>query len=137
MSKKKTRYYIDYHSAVHWLNGALVLCNDIPNIDPGIYDKMEWYEDSEANREIYQYFLTSYSKWDVDWFKDTFPDLIFTYSDKLDLYVLCVDHWGTSWDYVWTTCKLPEDVLPDKWNEKDTAETEHQRTYKIRWMRCK
>lgn len=27
-------------------------------------------------------------------------NLLFVYSPKLDLYVLCVDHYGTSWDYV-------------------------------------
>jgi hypothetical protein len=32
--------------------------------------------------------------------------LLFTYSDLLDCDVLCVDHWGTSWDYVLTGVKL-------------------------------
>jgi hypothetical protein len=25
----------------------------------------------------------------------------YLYSDLLDLYILCVDHYGTSWDYVY------------------------------------
>lgn len=40
---------------------------------------------------------------DVEYLEQTFG-LLFTYSDLLDKYILCVDHFGTSWDYVeWTT----------------------------------
>ena len=58
------------------------------------------FEDEEGNyTKIYQWFLTSYSLDDVRFLEDHFG-LLFTYSEKLDLYVLCVDHYGTSWDYV-------------------------------------
>lgn len=39
----------------------------------------------------------------LEYLEKTFG-LLFTYSDLLDKYILCVDHFGTSWDYVeWTT----------------------------------
>lgn len=38
-----------------------------------------------------------------EWMQKNFPDLIFSYSDKLDLWILCVDHFGTMWKGVSTT----------------------------------
>ena len=32
--------------------------------------------------------------------------VIMSYSNLLDCDVLCVDHYGTSWDYVLTDCDL-------------------------------
>jgi hypothetical protein len=58
-------------------------------------------EDDEGNiRDIYQWYLTDCSESDVEYLEKTFG-LLFTYSDNLDLYILCVDHFGTSWDYVY------------------------------------
>lgn len=52
---------------------------------------------------------------DVEYLEQTFG-LLFTYSDLLDKYILCVDHFGTSWDYVeWTTTnKLAKRELGEK-----------------------
>jgi hypothetical protein len=44
--------------------------------------------------------------------KKTF-DLKYTYSDMLDCYILCVTHWGTSWDYV--ECE----VFSESWIESN------------------
>lgn len=99
---------ISYKTAVHWRNNALICCNNIGEIDPTIYDNMDYHRDFE-NTEIYQWFLTDCSKWDKKYLTENFPDLIFTYSEKLDVYVLCVDHWGTSWDYVGVDC--PNDTI--------------------------
>lgn len=53
--------------------------------------------------EIYQWYITDCSKWDMEYLRDTFG-LLFTYSDMLDCYILCVTHFGTGWDYVdWHT----------------------------------
>lgn len=53
--------------------------------------------------EIYQWYITDCSKWDMEYLRDTFG-LLFTYSDMLDCYILCVTHFGTKWDYVdWHT----------------------------------
>ena len=94
-------YKTNYKKAVKWLNNSLILCNDIPSIDDSIFwnNRFEWSEESE----IYQWFLTDCSESDVEYLEQHFG-LKFTFSDALDLYVLCVDHYGTSWDYVyWTT----------------------------------
>lgn len=109
----------NYYAAVNWLHGSLILCNEIPKIDYSVWDNMrkELYDEETGEyTDIYQWYLTSYSGWSVEWMEKTFPDLIFTYSDMLDLYVLCVDHFGTSWDYVMTTCTIP--VCERKQGEK-------------------
>lgn len=58
--------------------------------------------------EIYQYFLTSWSESDVEYLEKTFG-LLFAYSEKLDCFVLCVDHWGTMW------ASVPCEVLSEDW----------------------
>lgn len=97
------KYLTNYSVAVHWLNGSsLILCNDVANVDPSIIENYRfdaYDEETESYKEIYQYFLTSYDAGDVEFLEEHF-DLLFTYSDALDLYVLCVDHYGTAWDYV-------------------------------------
>ena len=97
-----TTYRTNYTTAVKWCNNSLILCNDIAEIDPTVYDNMEFdYYDEENDQyiDIYQWYLTDCSQWDVNFLKEHFG-LLFTYSDKLDLFVLCVDHFGTAWSGV-------------------------------------
>lgn len=95
--KKEDEMYTNYRVAVHWLGNNYILCNEIPKVD----ETVNWNMESEdLDEEIYQWYLSDCTKSDVEALVNYFPDLIFSYSEKLDLYVLCVDHWGTSWDYV-------------------------------------
>ena len=91
-----------YAVAVKWLHNDYVLCNNITEVDPSVYDNMrfsDYNEEDDTYTEIYQWFLTDASESDVQYLEKHF-ELKFTYSDKLDCFVLCVDHLGTSWDYV-------------------------------------
>lgn len=82
----------------------IVLCNNIAKVDYSIFDNID------SDLEIYQYYLCYLSESDLQ-YNSRFNDcLIFGYSDMLDLYVLCVDHWGTSWDYVMTDIKWSTDL---------------------------
>ena len=92
----------NYKEAVEWFGNHRVLCNNIPQIDPSIFDNanFDWYdEDEETEVEIFQWFITDCTQDDVVYLADRFG-LLFTYSDLLDCYILCVDHCGTRWDYV-------------------------------------
>ena len=94
------KYKTNYRVAVEWCNNSYVMCNRIPEIDGSIYDNMRF---SLEDEEIYQWFITDCCDSDVNYLEETFG-LLFTYSELLDCYVLCVNHWGTAWDYVyWTT----------------------------------
>lgn len=93
---KQTTYSI----AINWLRPAIVLCNNIPEIDDSVYDnaRFDW-----EDKEIYQWYITDLSSDDIDWLELNFPGLLFTFSDKLDCFILCVDHWGTAWTHVSTS----------------------------------
>lgn len=100
----------DYYTAVHWLGSAFILCNNIYEVDYSVYENIEFPESmDEEDREcceIFQWFLTDMSEEDKEWMQKNFPDLIFSYSDKLDLWVLCVDHYGMMWNGVSTETTL-------------------------------
>lgn len=99
----------DYYTAVHWLRSAFILCNEIVENDESVIENIEYPEwtngdEEEVDRiEIFQWFLTDMDEGDKEWMQKNFPDLIFSYSDKLDLWILCVDHFGTMWNGVPTT----------------------------------
>lgn len=96
-------YTTNYKVATTWLNNSYVLCNEIVNIDSeSIWDNAEFEvydEESESYREIFQFFITDCTEWDKTFLQEHFG-LLFSYSTLLDKYILCVDHYGTSWDYV-------------------------------------
>lgn len=101
-SKSTSKMYTTYDVAVKWCSNNLIRCNDIPSIDESVYDNFRFpFYDEEGNfaHEIYQFYLTDCSEWEVEYLEEHFG-LLFTYSEKLDLFVLCVDHLGTAWNYV-------------------------------------
>lgn len=105
--KKRKTGLTNYAVAVNWLHKGVVLCNNIAKIDPSVFENMRKELEDEGTgeyTEIYQWFITGFNDDDIDWLEKTFPDLIFTYSEMLGTYILCVNHLGTGWDYVWTTC---------------------------------
>lgn len=117
--------YASYRTLVDYYIGDIVLCNNIAEIDENVgffesnikyyNEKMEeitedeYLEDDNAysvedTPEIYQYYLCNLTEFNR---KEAIESgLIISHSDKLDCDVLCVDHWGTSWDYVLTDVKL-------------------------------
>lgn len=108
MSKTEEKeFFTDYYTASHWGGTALILCNNIPNIDDSVWDNMRFpycSEEDDSYVDIYQWFITNMNESDVEWAEETFPDLKFTYSNMLDCYILCVDHFGTMWKGVSTRC---------------------------------
>jgi hypothetical protein len=105
---------------------SLLLCNNIADVDSSIWDNVEggelfeyfnedgdeitWEEYAKSTglvesnrRDIYQYYLINDS---LAHMLIEHTDNIIMYSDKLDLYVLGVTHFGTGWscvaeDFVW------------------------------------
>ena len=97
------KYGTNYRVAVNWLNNSYIMCNNITAIDNSIFDNMRfplYNEETNEYEEIYQWFISDCSDSDVEYLEETFG-LLFTYSDLLDCYILCVNHYGTSWDYVY------------------------------------
>lgn len=89
-----------YRIATHWLGNSYVLANNITQ-DTSIFDnfRFDFYDEDGDPMDICQWYITDASESDVEWLEKTFG-LLFTYSELLDCFVLCVPHFGTGWDYV-------------------------------------
>ena len=93
---------VSYKRIIDRYISDLVLCNNIENLEPyeELYDNMQnGYEDME----IYQYYVCNLTEFEKE--KLLEYGIILSYSNVLDVDVLCVDHFGTSWDYVMTDVK--------------------------------
>lgn len=87
-------------------NKNLILCNELPNAFPDMWDFIEngnyYDEENDTYADIYQFFIID--DYTAEYLIEHTDNIIF-YIGKLDLYALGVTHWGTSWDYV------PEDFI--------------------------
>ena len=107
-------YTTTYAVAASWAGCTTILCNNIADIDDELMYTTIGYEcdeETEEYPEIYQYYLTNCSE-DLAKFLNEHFGLMFAYSEKLDLWVLLVDHCGTSWDYVYADTDLPAAAAP-------------------------
>ena len=102
-----------YRTLVERFIGDIVLCNNIVDIDVDIWDNVEvghlYDEETDEYTEIFQYYLCNVSQYEIEALRELTKnnnDIILTYSNVLECYVLMVDHWGTSWNYVLTSVPL-------------------------------
>lgn len=114
--EEKRTGYASYRSLVNRYIQNLVLCNNIAEIDDSIWENVQvgnlYNEENDEYTEIYQFYLCNLSE-DISILKELTNDnndIIISYSDMLDCYVLMVDHYGTSWDYVNTSLKLTNEL---------------------------
>ena len=84
------------YSQIFYPNSGLILCNNIPQVDEYLFDNIENGSFWEYC-DIFQWYIIDNST--AERLKRSTKELIF-YSEKLDVYVLGVTHYGTSWDYV-------------------------------------
>lgn len=102
----------NFSVAVHWCNNHYILCNDIPEIDPDIWEQVfDKFRDEATHPEdedyslpeIYQWYFSDCSESDAEYLEEHFG-IHMLYSERFDLFILPVTHYGTAWDYVyWTT----------------------------------
>ena len=96
IDNKRLSYYNLFYK-----DEGLILCNNIAND----WDELEVMNGDEYGEEIYQYYIIN---------DDTAnrlineTDEIILYHNRLDLYILGVCHYGTSWRYVLTDFRLEE-----------------------------
>ena len=84
------------YSQIFYPNSSLILCNNIPQVDEYLFDNIENGSFWEYC-DIFQWYIIDNST--AERLKRSTKELIF-YSEKLDVYVLGVTHYGTAWDYV-------------------------------------
>lgn len=104
---------VSYRRIIDRYISDLVLCNDIVYIEEYIESQLLDKYDLELEEEdlyIYQYFLCNLNEFEEETLREY--GILLAYSNKLNVDILCVEHYGTSWDYVMTDVEWTED-----WNE--------------------
>lgn len=135
MKKEKLKFYVNnesklnkyerehkkisYATLINYLFSDLILCNNISSVlmEAGEYleenqESGNYYDDETGDyNEIYQFFIVNFnSSCSYDFLKKYCNDeIILFYSEKLDAYILGVDHFGTAWDYVLTDFEYTTD----------------------------
>lgn len=75
----------------------------------------EYDEENDEYIDIYQYYLIDIDNYTLEILQENnCKDLIIAWSETLEEYILCVTHYGTSWDYVLTDIEPTTD-----YNEAD------------------
>ena len=104
-----------YRTLVERFIGDIVLCNNVVEVDEYLYDNVVvgnlYNEEQDEYVEIFQYYLCNVSQCEIEMLRELTQDnndIILAYSDILECYVLMVDHFGTSWNYVLTSVPLVE-----------------------------
>ena len=118
---------ISYNTLLKYYDMTPILCNNIAEVDEYLFDNIEvgniYDEENDCYIDIYQYFIINLSAWELENIKKYYNDeLIIAYSEKLDNYILLVDHFGTSWDYVLTNIEFTDDIDKIQQWEKEQEE---------------
>lgn len=111
---EKENKKISYATLIKYLfNNNIILCNEITKIffadingeyvEPFCEIGEDYDEEADDYKEIYQYFIVDFPDFNLDFMKKYCNnEIILYYVEKLNLYILGVDHFGTGWDYVLT-----------------------------------
>lgn len=122
------RYFCDYNTAVKWCHNSFILFNELNELDENIWENYPENEDG-VFPEIFQTFITDCTDFDVRYLKERFPSLYFVWSDKFCKWFLLVDHFGTSWDFVYTEVRKRPDESEE--NFKHALEIIQNKAYRF------
>lgn len=111
MTKRNGKRFTNYYAVTRLINNK-VLVNTVPEIDDSVFSNARF--DIE-NTDVYQWFITDCDNHDVERITSMFEGVLFAYSDKLDSWVLCVDHFGTPWQGV--EVEILDDSISDEYIE--------------------
>lgn len=111
--EKQNKNHISYRRLCDRLFSSMILCNEIANQYPQLNEQFYCdYEDDEDYLEIYQYYIVD--GWSLEDVKENLKDVILLeYLEELDLWILGVTHYGTSWDYVLTDLQATTNINDD------------------------
>lgn len=126
LPNEKAGYYMDtntvnFKTLTDFLFTDMVLCNNITQDYEFFTTELgdDYDEKTGESADIYQYFIVDcdnrrierYRKWLEENEKES--DIILYYDEKLEVYILRVDHWRASWDHVPTSIKIEREVEED------------------------
>ena len=126
---------MDLYEGRLWKNWAdfakehdMILANWVESM---FYD--EWYPDfynydPDEYEEIYQYFITDYSTiQDIDYFNIDMAYCVINTKDNDEIYVICVQHFGTPWEGVGL-------YYYDEENEEEDDDDEDEKPEEEDWL---
>ena len=90
---------------------SLILCNNIA-YDFEELEQVNGFNDNDDYEEIYQYFIIDDNL--ANRLINNTHEIIY-YHNKLDIYILGVQHYGTSWNYILTDFKLKKVEDTENW----------------------
>lgn len=100
---------ISYRRLIDRISNSIFLFNEAPKLSNYDFEFIignDYDESIDEYVEIYQYYLIDLCISENDeLLKQLQNELIIAWSETLQNYVLMVDHFGTSWDYVMTNIK--------------------------------
>ena len=106
----------NYKDMVKFCADSMILNNQIiPELQAkgfyfDFYCGSDYDEEEDCYIDIYQYFIIDFSA--AERFAE-YTNEIVMYNDDLDLYILCVTHCGTGWDYVAANWKSEEEFTEE------------------------
>lgn len=95
---------ISYRRLINRISNEIFLFNEAPKLSNYDFDFIcgsDYDEENDEYIDIYQYYLIDL-RVNEEKLKELSNDLIIAWSETLQNYVLFIDHFGTSWDYVMT-----------------------------------
>lgn len=109
-------YSTTYLVATSYLGGSLVRANNIQGVQSllSFSDSIGYEIDDETDEypEVFEYYLTTYTREACEFLNSHFSRIMFAYSDALGVWVLLVPHVGASWDSV----KISTDIAQAQHN---------------------
>ena len=101
-----------YKTLIDTYVNNLILCNNIKDDDTFIFEDLQktickvfpYNEEEQEDIEIFQYYLTDLDSVSADTL--TKAGELVVYNNSLNLYVLCVTHYGSSWQDIITNIEL-------------------------------
>lgn len=93
--KNKFPYTCSYEEAIKSLGIQYILCNYVEDVD-----KESLHKNLKTGKEVIQWYLTDAFADTIRFAEKHFDSVFFTYSEKLDLYVLASTVYGMSWEDV-------------------------------------
>lgn len=101
-----------------------ILCNDITKlfynslnneyIEPEFEIGTDYDEENDNYIDIYQFFIVDFNDWTYSKMQELREQLgkefVMYYIDLLDIYVVGIPHFGTSWDYVLTDIEPTQNI---------------------------
>lgn len=112
--EEKRSGYISYKRLIDRISNGIWLFNNAPKLSNYDFEyevNSDYDEENNEYIDIYQYYLIDINNYMIEKLNELkCKDVIIAWSETLEEYVLMVDHFGTSWDYVMTNIKYTNNI---------------------------